>query len=182
VTELGRASLSHILPAPAGSADWEDVLSRARASHDSRRRHLVAVAAAALVVAVGTASAFAFLLGVNRTAYDASPVWLPDGRRIAFISNRDGSGEVHVLNADGSGRRNLTRELGLAGFPVWSPDGRKIAFRNNTCARRRPPCNGTTEIYVLNADGSGKQRLARGVSVKHAWTGQLVYEQDQDPA
>ena len=53
-----------------------------------------------------------------------SPAWSPDGRRIAFVSNRDGNFEVYVMNADGSGQRNLTRSPANEGLFAWSP-GRK---------------------------------------------------------
>ena len=42
-------------------------------------------------------------------AFDGGPAWSPDGRRIAFVSNRDGSYEVYVMNADGSGQRRLAQ-------------------------------------------------------------------------
>ena len=43
------------------------------------------------------------------TQRGAQPLWSPDGRRIAFVSERDGNAEIHVMNADGSEQRNLTR-------------------------------------------------------------------------
>ena len=55
-----------------------------------------------------------------------SPVWSPDGRRIAFVSRRDGKA-LYVMNADGSGLRIVARVERLA-TPAWSPDGRRIAF------------------------------------------------------
>ena len=42
-------------------------------------------------------------------AMDYWPAWSPDGKRIAFTSNRDGNYEIYVMNADGSDLRNLTR-------------------------------------------------------------------------
>ncbi len=54
-------------------------------------------------------------------AGDASPAWSPDGRRIAFDSNRDGNDEVYVMNADGSGQTNLTKNRAVDWFPAWSP-------------------------------------------------------------
>ena len=39
---------------------------------------------------------------------DYAGVWSPDGRKIAFVSNRDGDAEIYVMNADGSGQRRLT--------------------------------------------------------------------------
>ena len=52
------------------------------------------------------------------------PSWSPDGRRIVFVSERDGNFEVYVMDADGSGQRNLTRNPAPDRSPVWSP-GRK---------------------------------------------------------
>jgi TolB protein len=45
----------------------------------------------------------------TRHARDGSPVLSPDGRRIAFVSERDGNRQIYVMNADGSGLRRLTR-------------------------------------------------------------------------
>ena len=50
------------------------------------------------------------------------PGWSPDGRRIAFVSKRDGNDEVYVMNADGSGQRNLTRTpRWQVRVVAWSP-------------------------------------------------------------
>ena len=95
-------------------------------------------------------------------------VWSPDGRQIAFVGNRatglPGPGaagykddsEIYVMNADGSGTRRLTHNLGYDGAPAWSPDGRKIAFQS-----QRRFGGSKAEIYVMNADGSGKRNLTR---------------------
>jgi Tol biopolymer transport system component len=42
-------------------------------------------------------------------AFDNDPAWSPDGRRLAFVSNREGSYRVYVMNADGSGQRRVQR-------------------------------------------------------------------------
>ena len=48
--------------------------------------------------------------------------------RIAFVSNRDGNLEIYVMNADGSGETNLTRNPDPDFAPSWSPDGKRLAF------------------------------------------------------
>ena len=92
-------------------------------------------------------------------AHDSEPAWSPDGRKIAFVSRRDGGAEIYVVNADGSGLRRLTRSPYRELAPAWSPDGRRIAFRR---ARR-----GNVDLYVMNADGSGQRRLT---DKKAAWS------------
>ncbi len=59
---------------------------------------------------------------------DSSPVWSPDGKKIAYISERDQSTQIHVMWLDTGEVAQLTHlERAPAGL-VWSPDGRKLAF------------------------------------------------------
>jgi TolB protein len=70
-------------------------------------------------------------LGVTRLTsngvMDHDGQWSPDGSQIVFFSQRDGPGDVYVMNADGSGTVRLTSGLN-AGAPEFSPDGQTIAF------------------------------------------------------
>ena len=67
---------------------------------------------------------------------DASPRWSPDGRTIAFISDRGESAQVWLLPADGGEARQLTRlEEGSVNRLQWSPDGTRLAF----AYRAKPP-------------------------------------------
>ena len=82
----------------------------------------------------------------------ASPAWSPDGTRIAFLHpGTDGLAKVWVMNADGSGKRQLTSDDGT-GYEAlrlsWSPDDAKIAF---TSTRGGDGLG----IWIVNADGSG---------------------------
>ena len=81
------------------------------------------------------------------------PSWSPDGKKIVFVSERDGNPEVYVVNADGSGLRNLTRHPGYDSDPAWSPEGRKVAFVTKR--------DGNFEVYVMKADGSDQRNLTR---------------------
>jgi len=71
---------------------------------------------------------------------------------IAFVSTRDGNGEIYVMNADGSNPRRLTNWRDWDGLPDWSPDGRQIAFYTYLTRRK-------WAIQVMDADGSNQRRL-----------------------
>jgi Tol biopolymer transport system component len=83
------------------------------------------------------------------------PRWSPDGERISFMSRRDGNWEIHVINADGSGKKRLTHDRARDAVLAWSPDGQLISF-----ARYH---HGNWDSYVMSADGSGLRHLPRNV-------------------
>jgi len=90
----------------------------------------------------------------NNPAADMAPAWSPDGTRLAFISDRTGRQEVYVMNADGSGVTQLTDSPGSPSFlpPLsWSPDGTRLVAALSPQEDRQ----GSSEIYLINADGSG---------------------------
>ncbi|PYL81720.1 MAG: hypothetical protein DMF23_13970, partial [Verrucomicrobia bacterium] len=62
---------------------------------------------------------------------DREPRWSPDGKRIAFTSDRSGGSEIWAINRDGSGLQQLTQMAG-AHHPVWSPDGTQMVYSIHT--------------------------------------------------
>ena len=89
-------------------------------------------------------------------------VWSPDGRTI--YSGR------YLVSTDGSGSRMLPY---VQLTPVWSPDGRRIAFTSPRGRTGPVPRSGApTDIYVMNADGSGTRRLTHnaGYNAEPAWS------------
>ena len=92
--------------------------------------------------------------------WDVYPSWSPDGKKIAFTSDRarDGGKDIYVMNPDGSNVERLTyRPIDKFG-PVWSPDGTKIAFEGQTRENR------SWNIFVMNADGTGILQLTHNLA------------------
>ena len=89
------------------------------------------------------------------------PAQSPDGSRIAFASGRDGNREIYVMDADGGGPENVTRHEAWDVSPAWSPDGKRIAFVSdrNGDVEVWPGTHLNTEVFVMNADGSGVEQV-----------------------
>lgn len=129
----------------------------------------------------------------SNQSWDTDPAWSPDATKIAFSSSGDGDDDIYVMNADGTNVVNVSNSgagrdvqpdwspdgtrlvfvrdgaistvgilgsadpvrLGRGRSPAWSPDGTKIAFAK--------PERGSSDIYVMNADGSNARALTSGL-------------------
>lgn len=83
-----------------------------------------------------------------------APSWSPDGSKIAFrrIAGLD-TYDINVINADGSGRVNLTKSPQVDWSPTWSPDGSQIMWSRSSTIET------FADLFVMQADGSGQIRL-----------------------
>ncbi|MCI0432856.1 MAG: amidohydrolase family protein [Gemmatimonadetes bacterium] len=96
-------------------------------------------------------------------AWDCMPRWSPDGQRIAFVSDRDGSDNLWVVNTDGTGARRVTKEVDNAlSSPAWTPDGQYLV------ARRFGPYPGPVDylrsvpLWMYHIDGGSGIELYPG--------------------
>src|SRR5262249_11386894 len=85
---------------------------------------------------------------------NSSPSWAPDGRRIAFVSNRGGSPQIYIMTANGSEARRITFQGNYNTTPSWSAPGDLIAFT----ARDE---FGTFDIFTVNVDTGKVIRLTQ---------------------
>lgn len=82
-----------------------------------------------------------------------SPVWSPDGRKIAFDARVEGNPDIWVMNADGTEPQRLTSEQSEDVTGAWAPDGSSIVF----CSNR----SGDLQLWRVPAGGGAAQRLTR---------------------
>lgn len=85
--------------------------------------------------------------------HGANPTVSPDGRRIAFVSDRSGTGDLYVMNVDGSNVRRLTTDGGHKGRAYWSADGRALVFSVSA--------NDTAHVYSLPPEGGAPAEIAK---------------------
>ena len=95
-------------------------------------------------------------------AFEHQPRFSPDGRRIAFTSDRGGGDNIWVMNVDGSDKRQVTKEdFRLLNQPTWSPDGRFIAAKKHFTTGRSL---GTGEVWLYHVSGGGGVQLVKRAS------------------
>ena len=105
--------------------------------------------------------------------YDAEATVSPNGRKIVFTSVRDGDIDLYSMNIDGTGLKRLTDDVGYDGGAFYSPDSKRIVYRAQhpktpeereayqELLGRNLVEPGNLELFVMNADGSGKQQVTK---------------------
>jgi hypothetical protein len=97
----------------------------------------------------------------NSPGLDIDPDWSPDGRKVAFASNReeDTGFQIYVMNVDGSDQKRLGDvQPGDNSHPTWSPDGSQIVFQSKRDTNLDPQ-DDNFDIYVMNSDGDDIKQL-----------------------
>jgi DNA-binding winged helix-turn-helix (wHTH) protein len=98
---------------------------------------------------------------------NAAPQFSPDGKRIAYMSNRTGPWQIWVSATDGSNPRQLSFTES-AGTPRWSPDGSSVAFD--------APYDGQTRIFMIKVDGDEQARpMVKGLVPSFSRDGKWIY-------
>ncbi len=136
----------------------------------------------------------------NDGASSTQPTWSPDGKWLAYVSNKDGPYQIYRISVNGGVPMLLTGGSRINMGPAWSHDGKHIAFYSNrsgkpdspllTEMRKGPgngnlPLDGAPDIYVMEVDGSNVVRLTNGASANRgpSWSPddrRLVFTTDRD--
>jgi Tol biopolymer transport system component len=93
---------------------------------------------------------------ISSTRNDVNPDFSPDGSQIAFASDRSGTFEIWIADANGTNARKVTsfNSSSGAGSPRWSPDGSRLVFDCRVA--------GNGHVYILTLETDRLQRLTRG--------------------
>jgi Tol biopolymer transport system component len=87
----------------------------------------------------------------NEQVPSRQPAWSPDGKKLTYSHYINGPYETYVMNADGTGKANLSQGGGLDA--AWAPDGKRIAFTSVRAA-------GAFRLYVMDSDGGNVKELS----------------------
>jgi Tol biopolymer transport system component/predicted Ser/Thr protein kinase len=102
--------------------------------------------------APGLPAASAPIVSIASTRGDMGAEFSPDGRRVAFVSDRGGTPELWLADRDGSNAVQLTSiDAPAIDTPRWAPDGQTIAFDSNP--------DGQRDVYIVPANGGSPRRL-----------------------
>jgi len=88
----------------------------------------------------------------SRSATPMTPKWSPDGSRVAFVAEVNGSAEVFIADADGASVINVSNHRAADADPAWSPDGGEVAFVSHRTGR--------PQLFGVRSDGGSLRALA----------------------
>lgn len=94
----------------------------------------------------------------TREFSESRPAYSPDASRIAFLSDRNGSDDLYVMDADGNGEQRTVETEGKRSGFAWSPTGKRIAYVSEA--------DGLTEIFVVDVEEKDERRLTKNTIVE----------------
>lgn len=98
----------------------------------------------------------------TQESYESSPVWSPDGKQIAFASDRFGNTDVFVMPANGGSARRLTTNSASEIPSAFTPDGKFIVFSasiQDPASSALFPTSAMTELYKVPAEGGKTEQI-----------------------
>ena len=90
------------------------------------------------------------------------PSWSPDGRWIAFDSDRDAPSRIYVMDGAGRSVHDVNPDENCRAYPSWSPSGREIVFSHYP----DPDCSGAPDIWIESANGTHARPLTHTLALR----------------
>lgn len=88
----------------------------------------------------------------QQTSHDRYPAWSPDGKQIAFESDRSGAWNLYIMDNTGRDLRALTQHTSSNRFPAWHPSGNRIVFQSDR--------NGKSDLFILSLQNNNVTQVA----------------------
>ena len=98
----------------------------------------------------------------TQSSFEGNPIWSPDGKQIAFASNRDGNFDIYVVSAEGGSAKKLTRNSASELPSAFTPDGKYVVFSANIQDPAQSaffPSATMTELYKVPVAGGRTQQI-----------------------
>jgi tricorn protease len=106
---------------------------------------------------------------VSHPATESKPLFSPDGKRLAFVSNRTGGGDIYILNLETNDLQRLTYDDALDQLDAWSRDGRWIYFSSTS-----RDIAGMNDIFRVSAEGGTPQAVSSDRYTNEFWSTNLA--------
>lgn len=92
---------------------------------------------------------------VSHSASESRPLYSPDGKRLAFVSNRTGNGDIYVLNLENGELQRLTFDDSNDQLDAWSPDGNWLYFSSSS-----KDISGMSDIFRVSINGGTPMQIS----------------------